>query len=236
MAFPWNGLLPSLLSLIFTAFMINKFFEWIFFSEIRMASAIRFLATRMEKMENSFLSIFFEAASKIAESTESKLFFMMESSDGVRKIGGSHDLRKLYEIGQLSPQNTDVAFEAVETNHDSNQQESSNSFLGLSNENRKRKNYKDELTEAVANRRQKRFRHLPSNYVPVKEEDGDAKDLVDEDALGEDVEREEDILEKLPQEANFAFDAKDVADTTSQWLDASPNYGEDVSVFNPAEG
>ena len=73
-----------------------------------MASAIKFLATRIEEMENSFLTIFFEAATKMAESTESKLFFMMESTEGIRKIGGNKELKKLFYVGKLQPRNSDL--------------------------------------------------------------------------------------------------------------------------------
>ena len=76
-----------------------------------MASAIKLLANRMEEMEKSFLAIFFEAANKIAISTESKLFFMMESSDGIRTIGGNEELQELFQIGALLPKNTDVILE-----------------------------------------------------------------------------------------------------------------------------
>ena len=73
-----------------------------------MAAAIKLLATQMEAMEASFLSVFFEAANKIANLTDSKLFFLMESSDGVRKVGGHKELKLAYELGQLSPRNNDI--------------------------------------------------------------------------------------------------------------------------------
>ena len=73
-----------------------------------MASAVKFMANRMEEIENSFLTIFFEAATKMAQSTESKLFFIMESSDGIRKIGGTSDLKRVFYAGRLLPRNSDV--------------------------------------------------------------------------------------------------------------------------------
>ena len=73
-----------------------------------MAAAIKLLATQMEAMEASFLSVFFEAANKIANLTDSKLFFLMESSDGVRKVGGHKELKLAYELGELSSLNNDI--------------------------------------------------------------------------------------------------------------------------------
>ena len=74
-----------------------------------MAAAVKILANRIEEMENSFLTIFFEAATKMAQSTESKLFFIMESSDGIRKIGGTSELKQVFYAGRLFPRISDVA-------------------------------------------------------------------------------------------------------------------------------
>ena len=79
-----------------------------------MASAIKLLATQMEAMEASFLSIFFEAANKIANLTESKLFFLMESSDGIRKIGGHPELKLAFETGGLLHRSGDVLLDEDE--------------------------------------------------------------------------------------------------------------------------
>jgi len=62
----------------------------------------------MEAMEASFLSVFFQAANKIANLTESKMFFLMETSDGVHKVGGNAQLKVLFQTGQLIPKNTDI--------------------------------------------------------------------------------------------------------------------------------
>ena len=79
-----------------------------------MASAIKLLATQMEAMEASFLTVFFQAANKIADLTESKLFFLMETSDGVHKIGGNAELKMLFQTGQLMPKNDDVIIDEEE--------------------------------------------------------------------------------------------------------------------------
>lgn len=79
-----------------------------------MASAIKLLATQMEAMEASFLTIFFEAANKIANLTESKLFFLMESSDGIRKIGGHSELKLAFETGGLLHRSGDVLLDEDE--------------------------------------------------------------------------------------------------------------------------
>lgn len=76
-----------------------------------MASAVKLLATQMEATETSFLSILFEAVNKFADLTESKLFFMVESSDGVRKVGGHNELKMAYEMGRLLPQNNDIVID-----------------------------------------------------------------------------------------------------------------------------
>ena len=76
-----------------------------------MASAIRVLATEMEEMENSFLAIFFEYTNKIAELTQSKLFVVMESSDGLRRIGGHTKLKRAFQSGALSGHQSDVVMD-----------------------------------------------------------------------------------------------------------------------------
>lgn len=79
-----------------------------------MASAIKLLATQMEAMEASFLSVFFTAANKIALLTDSKLFFLMETSDGVHKIGGNQELKFLFQSAKLLPRNSDLVFDEEE--------------------------------------------------------------------------------------------------------------------------
>ena len=73
-----------------------------------MASAIRLISTHMEQMENSFLAIILESVSKIAELTQSKLFVVMETSNGLRRIGGNADLKQAFLSGTLSYRPSDV--------------------------------------------------------------------------------------------------------------------------------
>ena len=84
-----------------------------------MASAIKLLATQMEAMEASFLSIFFQAANKISNLTDSKLFFLMETSDGIYKIGGNSDLKLLFQAGKLAPRNSDVVIDEEDIDEES---------------------------------------------------------------------------------------------------------------------
>ena len=159
------------------------------FSASDMASAIKFLATRMEEMENSFLSIFFEAASKVAESTESKLFFMMESSDGVRKIGGNRELKKLFQLKRLLPQKTDVTLgedKVLETDDS----------VEFTSKIRKRKN--DVESDEVVKKRQKIFAQLRQTDSQVKEEEvagGSDHDYEEEEENNEDMSQEADCDE-----------------------------------------
>ena len=68
----------------------------------------------MEAMEASFLTVFFQAVNKIADLTDSKLFFLMETSDGVHKIGGNPELKFLFQAAKLLPRNSDVVFDEEE--------------------------------------------------------------------------------------------------------------------------
>ena len=164
-----------------------------------MASAIKFLATRMEEMENSFLSIFFEAASKVAESTESKLFFMMESSDGVRKIGGNRELKKLFQLRRLLPQKTDVTLgedKVLETDDS----------VEFTSKIRKRKN--DVESDEVVKKRQKIFAQLRQTDSQVKEEEVAG-------GSDHDYEEEEENDEVMSQEADCD---EDRADGNFKWV------------------
>ena len=82
-----------------------------------MVSTIRHLVTQLENMENSFLSIFFETANKIAELTESKLFVVMESSDGLRRIGGHAEMRQAFQLGTLGPHPSDIEVDGDGSSH-----------------------------------------------------------------------------------------------------------------------
>ena len=64
------------------------------------ALAVREIVTQIE---SSFLSIFFDAASKMANLTESKLFLLMESAEGRRRIGGDRRLTRAFRNGRLLP-------------------------------------------------------------------------------------------------------------------------------------
>ena len=75
-----------------------------------MASTIRLLA-QMREVENSFLTIFFEYTSKIAELTQSKLFVVMETSNGIRRIGGNKELKQAFLSGTLSYCQGDVVMD-----------------------------------------------------------------------------------------------------------------------------
>ena len=90
-----------------------------------MASTIRLLATQMEDMENSFLSIFFESANKIAELTQSKLFVVMETSDGLRRIGGDPEMRRAFQLGTLRPRPSDVEVDEEENSRSSHKSHTS---------------------------------------------------------------------------------------------------------------
>jgi len=59
-------------------------------------------------MENAFLAIFFDYTNKIAELTQSKLLVVMETSDGLRRIGGHAELKQAFLSGALSYRQSDV--------------------------------------------------------------------------------------------------------------------------------
>jgi len=61
----------------------------------------------ISEMETSFLKIFTNAAAKMADLTESKVFIVFESSDGSRQIGGNQELVTSFQSGYLLPQPTD---------------------------------------------------------------------------------------------------------------------------------
>ena len=61
----------------------------------------------MSDMESSFLTIFIDAASKMADLTKSKLFVVFQSSDGSRQIGGNNELVSTFQSGFLMPQPSD---------------------------------------------------------------------------------------------------------------------------------
>ena len=53
-----------------------------------MAVALR---NMLVEMESAFISIFFEAASQVAQVAQSKIFVVLESSDGLRLVGLAND-------------------------------------------------------------------------------------------------------------------------------------------------
>ena len=116
-----------------------------------MASMIKLMATQMEAMETTFLSIFFDAASKMAELTSSKLFFLMETADGTRRIGGHADMKAAFMLATLLPQPSDVI---IDSEKDTDQTEVTEQPLPrqsqeLSNCVRKRRG-NEEVTEPSA--------------------------------------------------------------------------------------
>jgi len=76
-----------------------------------MASMIKLMAAQMEAMENTFLTIFFDAATKMADMTSSKVFFLMETVDGTRKIGGHPDMLGAFTLATLLPQPSDIVID-----------------------------------------------------------------------------------------------------------------------------
>lgn len=68
-----------------------------------MADAIKMLVMQME---SAYLSVFVDAASKLADLAESKLFVVFESSNSRRRIGGDDELAD-FKAGQLRPKITD---------------------------------------------------------------------------------------------------------------------------------
>ena len=172
-----------------------------------MASAIKLLADRMVEMEKSFLAIFFEAANKIATSTESKLFFMMESSDGIRSIGGNPELLALFHIGALLPKNTDVTLddglppEASET-------DPKNMPVGIVDKVRKRKKTSCDLSEAPFRKHRKRREDMC-----VKQEGGMSED----DKDGQELENEQfGLLDDFVDSASHCDDEDDELNTDSR--------------------
>jgi len=65
----------------------------------------------MEAMENTFLTIFFDAATKMADMTSSKVFFLMETVDGTRKIGGHPDMLSAFTLATLLPRPSDIVID-----------------------------------------------------------------------------------------------------------------------------
>ena len=195
---------------------------------------MKYLANRMEELENSFLTIFFEAANKIAECTESKLFFLMESSDGMRKIGGNRDLRYMYQVGGLMPQNTDMTMAMGEDGMTMQQNYSESHAIALAD------TYSESNDIAFASptsgQKRKRKKDLAQEMqvcVPKKgKKTDDSKNLEEsrmiriikeEGQRGEEEEEEGGDRE----EADFGIDDLDsVADTTSPWVDTEPDGGD----------
>ena len=177
-----------------------------------MAAAVKFLANRMEEMENSFLSIFFEAANKIADSTESKLFFMMESSDGIRKIGGCQELRELFQIGALLPQNSDVIMGEGSSSKETQPNENYVA-LNISDRAPKRKNPTQEMSLVVSKKRKK------TQDFSVKEEE-----CLEGDGMFEEEDDEEEEEDELGGLSFGLHDHENVVDTTSEGADADDDH------------
>ena len=154
-----------------------------------MAAAVRLLASQMEAMENSFLTIFFEAANKITESTDSKLFFMMETSDGIRKVGGNRELKYLFRVGGLTPRDDDVIIgdDNVDDNPANGALEESG--IGVEDENgiphnnghkRKKDPIPDSLPTPIKRRKEKNWGKSVDAGSPKVEEQNDLDNSLDE--------------------------------------------------------
>ena len=69
-----------------------------------MAAVIKSIAT---EMETAYFSIIIEAALKMANISQSKLFIVHDSSDGLRHLCGDQDLINCFQSGDLIPQSSD---------------------------------------------------------------------------------------------------------------------------------
>jgi len=83
-----------------------------------MANSLVTIASQIESIETAFLAIFFEAASKMANLTESKLFVILESSRGGRKIAGDRQLKRAFKMRDLAPRIDDVELDDAENRHE----------------------------------------------------------------------------------------------------------------------
>ena len=194
-----------------------------------MAAAAKILANKMEELENSFLFIFFEAANKIAKSTESKLFFIMESSDGVRKIGGNQELRELFQIGTLVPQYSDIVMDEGSFTREGHADK--NHVAGNDFENVRKRKYPTQDMSAVVSRK----RHKTIDF-PVKEE-GCVVDneFVEEEGEDEEEENEEEDEEEK-EELRRLYKHEDVDDSTSEGADTDDNLSFDTEPTATKEG
>lgn len=149
-----------------------------------MASAIKLLATQMEAMEASFLTIFFEAANKIANLTESKLFFLMESSDGIRKIGGHPELKLAFETGGLSHRSGDVLLDEDEginiTTSGIEGYPDSNSAQSAQSKKRKSTDSIENQADSTAKCRRQEIEDLVVTAIKKEDCDGDPADRGDD--------------------------------------------------------
>ena len=69
-----------------------------------MAASVKMLVS---EMESAFLSVFFDAAFRMASLADSKLLVVFESSEGWRQISGDDSLLADFQAGQLFPRSTD---------------------------------------------------------------------------------------------------------------------------------
>ena len=69
------------------------------------------IKSMVTQMETAFLSIFCDAAMRVANLADSQVFILFESSDGCRHIGGDDSMLAEFQAGQLFPRTTDQLFE-----------------------------------------------------------------------------------------------------------------------------
>jgi len=81
------------------------------------ASQLLTLISQLESMESSFMSIFLEALSKMANLTQSQLFVIFETPQGRRRIAGHEPLKQAFKAKLLVPQSDDVE---LDTNFEEN--------------------------------------------------------------------------------------------------------------------
>ena len=187
-----------------------------------MAAAGKNLANRIEEMENSFLTIFFEAATKMAQSTESKLFFIMESSDGIRKIGGTSELKELFHVGRLLPRNSDVAIGEDAQIGESQSTSKDNSLNLLDQKPRKRRGKSDPVNPKKS---RKFLEDIQWNDVQIKEEQRVNDDDDEErEEVEDEREADEDDGEDQPV-GDYGIEGENDIAIPSQW--AIQSFGVD---------
>jgi len=81
---------------------------------MKMAATIRSIAT---EMESSFFSIIIEAAIKMAHISESQIFILHDSSDGLRHLHGDDNLIDQFQSGHLVSKYSDKVYKGQSEDH-----------------------------------------------------------------------------------------------------------------------